>query len=101
MKLVDNQYTDLNATISCKDWSTTPITLKIGVYQDDPLSAEIFNAVMNTFVDSIQPHLAYSPTQISPLDYFSMQMTFALYLMVLLVVSGFYLKLKHGYSGLA
>ena len=57
IKLVDHLYTDLFASVSTKTWSTAAIPLKIGVFQGDPLSTEIFNTVMNTYVDAIRPQL--------------------------------------------
>ena len=47
-KLMKSWYSDLSTTISSDEWSTTPVPLKIGVYQGDPLSVVIFLTVMNT-----------------------------------------------------
>ncbi len=58
MNLVEHLYTDIAASVSAKAWSTAAIPLQIGVFQGDPLSAEIFNAEMNTYIDSIKPYLA-------------------------------------------
>ena len=47
-----------------KSWTTTAVPLQIGVFQGDPLSADIFNA--NTvYIDAIKPHLtqSYKPNQ--------------------------------------
>ena len=41
LRVVSNFYTDLNATITCKAWSTRAIPLQVGVYQGDPLSVVI------------------------------------------------------------
>ena len=57
VKLVDHLYTDLFVSVSTKDWSSAAIPLKTGVFQGDPLSVEIFNTVMNTYIDAIKPHL--------------------------------------------
>ena len=57
IKLVENLYTDLVASVSTSTWSTDAIPLKIGVFQGDPLSSEIFNMVMNTYVDAIKPQI--------------------------------------------
>ena len=48
LRVVYNFYTNLNATITCKAWSTRAILLQVGVYQGDPLSVVIFNTVMAT-----------------------------------------------------
>ena len=53
IQLVTNIYDGLTAVVSTKSWTTAPIHLQLGVYQGDPLSAIIFNTVMNTLVDSI------------------------------------------------
>ena len=53
----------LTAVVSTNSWTTAPIHLQLGVYQGDPLSAIIFNTVINTLVDSIiqrYPQLGYS-----------------------------------------
>ena len=55
IKLVENLYTDLFVSVSTSTWSTSTWStgatpLKIGVFQGDPLSSEIFNMVMNTYV---------------------------------------------------
>ena len=44
------------------EWSTSPFPIEIGVFQGDPLSAIIFNTVINTLVDTITQHhhLGYS-----------------------------------------
>ena len=56
---VINLYTDLNASITSKGWSTRPIPLQTGVYQGDPLSV---NTVMATLSDSLKAdqHLGYT-----------------------------------------
>ena len=53
IQLVTNIYDGLTAVVSTKSWTTAPIHLQLGVYQGDPLSAIIFNTVMNILVDSI------------------------------------------------
>ena len=53
IQLVTNIYDGLTAVVSTKSWTTAPIHLQLGVYQGDPLSAIIFNMVLNTLVDSI------------------------------------------------
>ena len=54
---VSNIYSDLSATISTEEWTTTPIPLKKGVFQGDPLSPIIFNTVMSTLTDTLRVHL--------------------------------------------
>ena len=54
LRVVSNFYTDLNATITCKAWSTRAIPLQVGVYQGDPLSVVIFNTVMATLADALK-----------------------------------------------
>ena len=53
---VSNLYTNLRATITTKDWTTSEIPLQIGVYQGDPLSPMIFNTVMCTLVEAVRPN---------------------------------------------
>ena len=53
IQLVTNIYDGLTAIVSTKSWTMSLIHLQLGVYQGDPLSAIIFNTVMNTLVDSI------------------------------------------------
>ena len=55
-------YSNLQAIISCPEWSTKTIPLKIGVYHGDPLSVVIFNTVMCTLADSFVNlhHLGYN-----------------------------------------
>jgi len=63
--MISNLYDDLTGIVSTKSWLTDPIKLQIGVYQGDPLSALMFNTVINTLVDTITkcyPHLGYSLT---------------------------------------
>jgi hypothetical protein len=59
---VTNIYTDLSATITSRTWSTSPVPLKTGVYQGDPLSVIIFNTVMSTLTDNLRAsqHLGYT-----------------------------------------
>ena len=62
---VANLYTDLRATISTQEWETAEVPLQVGVYQGDPLSTIIFNTVMCTLIDALQPHrhLGYTFSQ--------------------------------------
>ena len=57
VSLINHLYSGLFASICTKDWSTPAIPINIGVFQGDPLSAEIFNTVMNTYIDSVKPLL--------------------------------------------
>ena len=52
-KMISSLYQDLVGIITSKSWQTAPIHLQIGVFQGDPLSALVFNTVMNTLVDTI------------------------------------------------
>ena len=47
------QYTDLSATINTNELSSDPISLRKGVYQDDPLDVVIFLTVINTLSDTL------------------------------------------------
>ena len=49
-------YSNLSAVVTSKSWATNPIPLQVGVYQGDPLSVGIFNAVMVTLADTIDHH---------------------------------------------
>ena len=64
LRLVQNFYSNLSATINSAQWSTPPIPQEVGVYQGDPLSVVIFNTVINTLVDTIttKPELGYHLT---------------------------------------
>ena len=54
---ITNIYSDLSATIISDKWSTTPIPLKTGVYQGDPLSPIPFNTVMSTLTHTLRSQL--------------------------------------------
>ena len=62
LNVVSALYSDLEATVTCRSWSTTAIPLKVGVYQGDPLSVIIFNTVMATLADALKAdkHLGYT-----------------------------------------
>ena len=60
--LIRLPYTNLSVTIITKQWSTTHIQLKKGVYQGDPLSVIIFNLVINTLVDTLKQDLHHGFT---------------------------------------
>ena len=48
--------------VSTHQWISNPFHIQIGVYQGDPLSADIFNVVINLLLDTIQSqyhHLGY------------------------------------------
>ena len=64
LRLFQNFYSNLSATINSAQWSTPPIPQEVGVYQGDPLSVVIFNTVINTLVDTIttKPELGYHLT---------------------------------------
>ena len=54
-------YSGLSGTISTDAWSTDPVPLKIGVYQDDPLSVVIFLTVMNTLSNTLCSRAPLAP----------------------------------------
>ena len=54
--VVASLYSNLSAVVTSKSWATNPIPLQVGVYQGDPLSVGIFNAVMATLADTIDHH---------------------------------------------
>ena len=60
-------YTGLQARVTSGEWTTPLIPLKVGVYQGDPLSVVIFNTVINTMIDTLQPRqdlgYKFSPKQ--------------------------------------
>ena len=64
---VGHLYTDLNAIVTTPSWPTSPIPLRVGVYQGDPLSVVIFNSVMSTLGESLKQfqQLGYSFTHSS------------------------------------
>ena len=47
IRLVSNLNDGLTAVISTSKWTTAPIHLQLGIYQGEPLSAIIFNTVMD------------------------------------------------------
>ena len=49
VSLINHLYSGLFATVVTRSWSTPAIPFSKGVFQGDPLSAEIFNTVMNTY----------------------------------------------------
>ena len=55
-------YKNVSVTIITKQWSTTHIPLKKGVYQGDPLSVILFNLVSNTLVDTLKQDLHHGLT---------------------------------------
>ena len=73
--LVNSLYCNLSASIHSPEWTTETFPLKIGVYQGDPLSVNIFNCVINTLVDTIQRRvdlgyiLCGAPTPVNLLQY--------------------------------
>ena len=54
-------YCGLQALVTSPDWTSQPIPLKTGVYQGNPFSGAIFNAVICTMADSLKSmqHLGY------------------------------------------
>ena len=61
-RTVSSLYSNLCAVVSTHQWITNPFHIQIGVYQGDPLSAAIFNVVINLLLHTIQsqcPHLGY------------------------------------------
>ena len=75
--IVQSFYSHLSAKVSSSSWSTPLILLQTEFYQGDPLSAVIFNTVINTIVDTIKPDLTWDTT--TPLlrrsIYYNMQTT--------------------------
>ena len=65
LHIVTNMYSNLQSIITCPQWSTKTIPLKIGVYQGDTLLVVIFNIVMCTLADSLANfhHLGYNVSQ--------------------------------------
>jgi hypothetical protein len=56
LQSVNNIYSNLSAVFTSPDWMTSPVPLKRGVYQGDPLSPVIFNTVMSTLADTLRAH---------------------------------------------
>ena len=54
LAIIQSFYSNLSANINSSQWSTSPIPLRVGVYQGDPLSVVIFNTVINTMIDTIK-----------------------------------------------
>ena len=48
-------YSGLSATITTNSWATPFVPLQTGVYQGDPLSVVIFNTIMCTLINALQP----------------------------------------------
>ena len=62
IRIVSSLYSNLCAVVSTHQWISNPFHLQIGVYQGDPLSAAIFNVVINLLLDTIQSqchHIGY------------------------------------------
>ena len=62
IRFVSSLYSNLCAVVSTHQWIFNPFHLRIGVYQGDPLSAAIFNVVINLLLDIIQSqchHIGY------------------------------------------
>ena len=53
-EVVESFYTGQYASVSSGIWDTPFIPIQVGVYQGDPLSAVIFNTVINAMVDTVQ-----------------------------------------------
>ena len=62
--IIASLYSGLSATITANSWATPFVPLQTGVYQGDPLSVVVFNTVMCTLIDALQPlqHLGYNPS---------------------------------------
>ena len=60
-------YSNLNVVVTSPSWVTSPVPLRVGVYQGDPLSVVIFNSVMSTPGESLKQYqqLGYSFTNSS------------------------------------
>ena len=60
--VVASLYSGLPARVSTDAWTSPSFPRNIGVYQGDPLSGIIFNAVINTLVDTLnlKKDLGYS-----------------------------------------
>ena len=56
LQTIQSFYSNLSVNVNSSQWSTSPITLRVGVYQGDPLSVVIFNTVINTMIDTIKRH---------------------------------------------
>ena len=76
IRAIQSMYTGLSAVISTKQWETRPIHLGKGLFQGDPLSAAIFDVVVNLYIDTIKAecsHMGYrfstSHHQMSTLQY--------------------------------
>ena len=59
---ISSLYSGLSATITADSWATLPVPLQTGVYQGDPLSVVVFNTIMCTLIDALEPmkHLGYN-----------------------------------------
>ena len=76
IRALQSLYTGLSAVILTKQWETGPIHLGRGLFQGDPLSAAIFDVVVNLYLDAIKSecsHMGYrfstSRHQMSILQY--------------------------------
>ena len=62
IRTMSSLYSNLCAVVSTHQWITNPFHIQIGVYRGDPLSAAIFNVVINLLLHTIQSqchHLGY------------------------------------------
>jgi len=62
IRTVSSLYSNLCTVVSTHQWISNSFYIQIGVHQDDPLSAAIFNVVINLLLDAIQSqcnHLGY------------------------------------------
>ena len=59
IRAIQSLYTGLSAVISTKQWETTPIHLGKGLFQGDPLSAAIFDVVINLYLDAIKSECSH------------------------------------------
>ena len=68
LHIMANMYSNLQSIITCPQWSTKTIPLKVEVYQGYPLSVVIFNTVMCTLADSLANlhHLGYNFSAADP-----------------------------------
>ena len=54
IRTVSSPYSNLCTVVSTHQWISNPFYIQIGVHQGDPLSAAIFNVVINLLLDTIQ-----------------------------------------------
>ena len=60
IQIIQSLYTGLTAVISTKQWETQPVHLAKGLFQGDPLSAAIFDVVINLYLDTIMAECSHS-----------------------------------------